>query len=341
MNELLELNINCQTFRVTNRESDRKEFKFKYENNSLWSYVKTMVSMANKDGGIIFFGIRANPHELIENTGEQPDDAVIANFVKSHFEPEIHFELNSKSYCGRTLFYILVHSSSNKPIICKKNKLEQFKEKGKQDKELLREGAIYYRYSSTTEEIKYPELANILQERVQKQFRSLIDNITLINKVGLDKAAIVDASNLSGSDKMTSVFITTDTAKNINWIKKGRFSESDSQADKAYYVTREIEIKHGVEIEKPVNPSKTHTLTKTALTKEVRINNCYINSILWKLGLLDNETYHIPIPHGKTILHKYTLSAKNKILAGFPFDLADRKAKIMEIHTEYNQSLRQ
>jgi len=337
MNELLELSIDDKTFRVANRESERREFKKIFDNESLWKYAKTMVAFANRDGGIIFFGIKDSPRELIGIAGDKLNELVFGNFLKEYFEPEISFELDTKQYYGKTILYVFVPPSSSKPIICKKKKVQQFKEKGKQDKELLREGAIYYRYSSASEEIKFPELKKILDEGVQKVFHSLVDNITLINKVGYDKVAILDAKELSGNDMTTSVYVTTETAKNINWIRKGRFVESDDDGNKAFYVTREIEIRHGVEVEKPVDPGKTHTLTKTALTKEVSISNSYINAVLWKLGLLDNSRYHLSGTHGMNHWHKFTVSAKDKILSEYPKNMPRRDEKIKEAFDEYNQ----
>ncbi len=340
MVEFLELTIDLNTARVTNRESEHREFKSIFDTNSIWKYAKTMVSFANKNGGVIFFGIKDNPKEIIGYSENLPDQLVIANFLNEYFEPEIHFSMDTKIYGGKTVLYVLVNPSNIKPVICKKNKTERLIEKGKSDNVLLREGAIYYRYSTSTVEIKFPELSRILEDRVQRVFRSLVDNITLLNKVGHEKAAIVNAEDLSGNDKVTSVYITTETAKNINWIQKGRFSETQDSVDKAYYVTRQIEIKQGVEIEKPVDPSRTHTLTKTALTKEVKINNNYINAVLWKLGILDNETYHMPIQHGKSILHKFTVSAKERILINYPLDMSGRKEKITSVCEEYNGSQR-
>lgn len=340
MSELLELIVDKHNFRVSNRESEHREFKSSFDDKNVWKYAKTIVSFANKDGGVIFYGIKDSPRELVGINGFLPTDLVISNFLNEYFEPEIRFQLGTKEYYGKTVLYILVEPSYHKPVICKKRRVERFLEKGKSDRELLREGAIYYRYSSAVEEIKYPELVQILQSRTQNLFTSLIDNITLINKVGHQKAAIVNAEDLSGNDKSTSVYITTETAKNINWIQKGRFAETQDGSEKAYYVTRQIEIKHGVEIEKPVDPSKTHTLTKTELGKLVKLNSLYINAILWKLGLLDNETYHVPITHGKNMLHKFTNSTIERILAEYPLEMARRNELIKIVYAEYQKSLR-
>lgn len=340
MKDLLDLKIDTKTLKVNSREGDRREFKALFDKNSLWKYCKTMVSFANRDGGILIFGVKDRPRELVGLAGQLPDELVFAHFLKEYFEPEIRFSLDTLSMAKKDLLYVLVEASPSKPVICKKRKIEKSKETGKSDKELLREGAIYYRYSSSTEEIKYPEITKILEERVQKVFHSMVDNITLLNKVGYDRAAIVDAADLSGNDKSTSVYITTETAKNINWIQKGRFSESEDSADKAYYVTREIEIKHGVEVEVPVDPSKTHKITKTALIKSVGINSTYINAVLWKLGMLNNDKYHISIPHGKNTLHKFTEQVIEKIISSYPLDADGRKDNISAIYHEYMDSQR-
>lgn len=340
MNSLLDLTIDARSLRVSNRESERREFKIKFDNDQIWKYSKTMASFANRDGGVIFFGIKDRPRELVGVEGAVPDELVMAHFLKEYFEPEIPFILDTKEFGGKTVLYILVEPSLNKPIICKKKKIQQFREPGKKDKELLREGAIYYRYSSSSEEIKHPELKRILDDQVQKVFRSLVDNITLLNKVGYDKAAIVDAEDLSGDDKAASVYITSETAKNINWIQKGKFSETEDQADKAYYVTREIEIKHGVEIETPVDPGITHTLTKTALKTAISLPVNHVDAVLWKLGLLNNPKYHLSGTHGKNKWHKYTEATKDKILSEFPTDMLSRTGKIRALVDEYQSSQR-
>lgn len=337
MNELLELSVDDKTFRVANRESERREFKSIFDNESLWKYAKSMAAFANRDGGIIFFGIKDSPRELIGMAGNKPNELVFANFLKEYFEPEISFELDTKKYYGKTLLYVLVPPSSSKPIVCKKKKIQQLKEKGKQDKELLREGAIYYRYSSASEEIKYPELRKILDERVQKVFHSLVDKITLINKVGHERAVIVDAAGLSGDNNIATVYITTETAKNMKWISKGRFTETEDEAEKAFYVVKEVEIKHGIEVEKPfpTDPSDTHPFTKTDLSKSVQINSLYLDPILIKLNILNNPEYDFPQKRGKSAWHNFSQRAVDKILSAYPIEMKDRKVIIKKIYQEY------
>jgi len=334
MNQLLNLKVDKEKLLVKNREHEHREFKRQFDNASIWKYAKTIVSFANKDGGVIFFGIADNPRNLVGIDRVEPESLVIANFLKEYFEPEVSIELGVLEILTKKILYILVEPSLNKPIICKKRKIQKADKAGLSDKELLREGAIYYRYASASEEIKYPELKSILDGRVQGVFKSLVDNITLINKVGLDQAAIVNAYDFSGDGKASSVYVTTETAKRINWIRKGKFAENDIDGEKAYFVTKEVVLSKGVEIEKPVDPSKTHVMTKKDLCNEVEIKN-YIFAVLWKLNLLNNLVYHYSGKHGKNTLHKFTLETKEIILKNYPLDMDKRSETIKQIDTEY------
>lgn len=204
----------------------------------------------------------------------------------------------------------------------------------------MRAGAIYYRYSSSSEEIKHAELRYLLDEQVNNIFHSLVDNITILKKVGYEKAAIVDATELSGDNKIASVYLTNDTARCMNWIKQGHFVEEPNDGNNAYYVVRQVEIKHGIEIEKPTDYNKTHPLTKTALIKEVKINSNYIDAVIWKLGINDSQFY-VSFSHGKNMLHKFTIEAKKKILEAYPLDLSEtiRKEKLKETKEEHYKFL--
>ncbi len=70
---------------------------------------------------------------------------------------------------------------------------------------------IYYRYHSLTEEIRYADLKHILDSEVGNIFRSLVENITLFQKIGYDKAGIVDLENLSLANSTTSIYLTTES----------------------------------------------------------------------------------------------------------------------------------
>ncbi len=231
-----------------------------------------------------------------------------------------------------------VEPANHKPVICKKVFKTKKNDKGVSDKEELREGAIYYRYSSSCTEVKHAELKQMLDEKAKSQFTSLLENISLIQQVGLDKVAVVDATELSGADRTAKVYITRETARSINWIKKGHFSQTPENSEKAFFVTKEIEIRQGVEIEKAVDPGKTHTLTKTELTSKVNIDANKIGAILSKLEITGNSNYHLSGRHGKNLWHKFTETAAEKILANYPLDMVDRKEVIKKASLSYMPS---
>ena len=53
LNELLILNVDALTKRVSNRESERREFKLKFDNGNLPKLARTMASFANREGGVL------------------------------------------------------------------------------------------------------------------------------------------------------------------------------------------------------------------------------------------------------------------------------------------------
>lgn len=331
LENLTELNIDPITKRIKNRESEHREFKISFNPAHLYQYAKTLVSFANRDGGVSFFGIKDHPKELVGiNSKEVPTDLTFTNFLKEYFEPELTFNIETRSILEKDICMVSVYPSINKPIICKKEKKIKG-EKGSKDEILLRAGAIYYRYYSSTEEIKYAELRCLLDEQVNKIFHLLIDNITILNKVGYDKAAIVDATELNGDNKIASVYLTNDTAKSMNWIKQGHFVEQPDDGNNAYYVVKQVEIKHGIEIEKPTDYNKTHPLTKASLMKEVKINSNHIDAVIWQLKI-NSPKFYVSFLHGKNTLHKFTIEASQKILDAFPLELPEniRKEKLKD-----------
>ena len=60
-----DLDIDAKTRVVRSRESARREFKVTFERADLPRYAKTMAAFANAQGGMLIFGIRNKPRELV------------------------------------------------------------------------------------------------------------------------------------------------------------------------------------------------------------------------------------------------------------------------------------
>lgn len=338
-NKLTHLDIDTEKLRVKSRETDQREFKQSFDTRKLPEYGKIMASFANKNGGIIFFGIQDSPRNLLGENNSKITDLTVCNHLKNYYDTDISFDLEYRTYGNTKLLFIVVYPVTNKPVICIKEAKIKKHEKDTRDIEILREGAIYYRYSSSTKEIKPKDLREILDSRVNSIFQNLINNVTLINEVGYDRAAIVDATQLSQNDHTATVYLTNDTANNLNWIEKGRFSETSEDSEKAYYVTKQVEIKKGVEVPVQTDYNETHPLTKNKLEKETNISSNFIYPALWKCGLLNNSKYHVNGKHGKSCWHKFTVDTKDALLNQFPIDMINRKEELRKVRTEYEFSI--
>lgn len=170
MSDLLKLSIDSETGLIVEQESNKREFKQNFDKETIWVYAQTMAAFANRDGGVIFFGIQNNGEVL--GLVELPDSANLSDFLEAHFEPEIIFSYERQKINKKQVLSILVEPSKNKPIICKSDKKQQRQTKGEKEvveKKLLEKGAIYYRYGSTTKRIGQAELRKIIDERVYER----------------------------------------------------------------------------------------------------------------------------------------------------------------------------
>ena len=324
--------------RVTNREGDQREFKRNFDPKKIWKYAKTMASFANKKGGIIFFGIKDKPNELIGDDRDFEDNEV-GNFLKEYFDPEIEFEVGKLVLSEKNISYILVFPSKNKPVICKKENVLNNQEQKRET--LLRAGAIYYRYSSSSTEIKYSELKNIIDEKVKEVFSSLIDNIKLTKEIGHNNVAMISIEDVQKDNKRASVYMTKEAVKNVNWIKKGKFSE-DEDSNKAFYVTREVFIKKGIEVYS--DPDKTHPLIQQEFCQKINISATYIKAVLTDVEIIKNgsndEKYYLSGNNGKNKWHKFSESAVTKVLEKYPLEMINRHNIIKNLKNKYDQPSR-
>ena len=131
--------------------------------------------------------------------------------------------------------------------------------------------------------------------------------------------------------------MTKESVKNINWIKKGKFSE-EKDASNAFYVTQEVTIMSGLKVYQ--NPEDDYPIIKKDLQKKVEISPAYINKILDHVGILKggecNKKYSTSLFHGKNKLYKFNQNAVNKILEEYPLDLIDRKNLIKNLNNQKN-----
>ena len=143
---------------VSDHESESVEFKEFYEQESIPTYAKILSGMVNAGvSGSIIFGVNDN-HGIV-GVGSRKGIVIskIERLIKEHFEPYIVTELRSVHVIKKKLFQLKIKEiSSYDLVMCKKTKTVK---EGRQDKTILEDGAIYYRYGSETDKVRHAELS--------------------------------------------------------------------------------------------------------------------------------------------------------------------------------------
>ncbi len=210
--------------RVSSNEGDTLEFKESYSSNSnsVKKYSKTMAAFANNIGGCIIFGIIDKTKELCGLTSEKlkmfEDIKIekITGTLNSHFSPEIIWDLGTQTINGKTVGIIYVHKSSQKPIICHNA-----------DGKILKQSAIYYRYSARSEIIKYAELRGILDACRREEENKWREIIMSIAQAGIDNVTVLNLSNGEFSETEGKSFLIDDALLDkVHFIKEGDFSQN-------------------------------------------------------------------------------------------------------------------
>jgi predicted HTH transcriptional regulator len=156
------LDVDASTLRVSNRETAHREFKLAYTKADLSRYARTMAAFANAQGGIIIFGVRDKPRELVGcgTAADLPDVAEIATQLQNWFDPPPRFEILEDIILGKRLLALSVDECPSKPVICKKTytakKVKQHPSQADELEAALSEGDIYYRYTPLTPEPENP-----------------------------------------------------------------------------------------------------------------------------------------------------------------------------------------
>ena len=306
--------------RLKHRESKTIEFKANFNINSMNHYSKTFASFANSSGGIIIFGIKDKPREPIgmsNDNFENIDPEQITNFLNTHYSPEIIWEMYSFTVDTKKYGVFIIEESKNKPIMCTKET----------NKQVTREGDIYYRYSGRSEKIKYPDLKNIFDSNRETEQKKWMEHIESIAKIGPQNIALIDI--LRGNIQNTQdkqIIIDKELLKQINFIQEGKFVEKDGAP--ALKLIGNVE---GVETYTPnFNLDDDYYTTKELGEKLGLLSDkgstSYLTAVIWKYDIQSNPSYYQHKKHQKLyskLCYEF-LKSKNITL---------EEAK--EIHKEY------
>ena len=326
MNTNFNFELNSRGY-IKQRESQFLEFKENFHlGNNILKYLRSLVGMANNQGGEIIFGIQDSPRiplGLKNDKFDRCDPANVTQLINDHFSSEIEWKMETIEFDDSIFGRFSVNEAKYKPIVCKKNNSEGS----------LREGAIYYRYRGQTAEIKYPELSRILQEEKEKEKRLWISHIEKMGEIGLQNVHLLDSYKGEIHTGNNKILIDKAIIQQLKFIREGQFVEKDG----APTLKLIGEVQGIIDAKTIVATDDIYPLRNKEISEEFNFNNYEMKAILWKLKIKGDKQYHNKILNGKSYLHKYSSSVIDLIKKEIRSD-SNFKIKTTAEYKELNKS---
>jgi Putative DNA-binding domain len=313
LDELLQ--FDGATLAVATREGKHREFKRDLIASDFSEYSKTLAAFSNSDGGVIVFGVSEKPR-MIVGVNQIADEAHWANRLREDFDPEIVIATKIYAVATMQLLAIGVDSSPNRPVICRKSRSKSVtdKEGRAKDVEVLREGAIYFRYAGQTRTIGYTELAAMLAERERRRIQAVMQTLKVMERVGLENTGIVNIK-----EQTSNLYVSRETAKGLTLIDQGKFVEKNGAP--AYVVLGQVNLNRVVHA--PLDEADKNLPTEAAAQLKPIVEEIYgkgstisaqqVSALLKKL--INNDNVHCV--QEKKFHRKYVTRAGIKAVGDF------------------------
>lgn len=264
------------TLRICNREGTQREFKSLYESSKVARYLKTLVAFANHRGGALLFGISDTPRSIIGiHDAAIPDAADWQKRLRSYFEPAIFAEAHTFEISHKAVVIVSVNRSAVRPVICTRDANDTVLKRGRSTQiSVLQQGAIYFRYSGTSDHIRFAELNEILRDREDKRIKAFLENVRIMNRLGGPEAiGIVNLKDTAQIKDGAQIYLSEQAAKNLNVVERGRFVESKKDGDPAYFIVGTVRLNQIVK--EPLGDEDKNTPTEAALQIKPTVQQIY------------------------------------------------------------------
>lgn len=221
------MDLKIESWRVKNRENSQLEFKTTFHSRKIKWYLKTIASFANNKWWSIIFGVKDSPREAIW-INEKYDDfndfdnKDLAEILQGFLSVKIDFEfseIRENVNGNEKIFWVLkVLESTQKPVIFLKN----------EDREKIREGAIYFRYSGKNNEIKANDLLVLIQREKDKEKNRWMEHIEKIATIWPENIAMIDLERWEiTEDKKHKLVLDKKLLSQIKYIHKYKSVEEE------------------------------------------------------------------------------------------------------------------
>lgn len=276
------------------REGQTLEFKEQFNWAGIAEYLPDFAAFANNKGGMIVFGVTDVPRILsglnakAHNAFSKIDPEKISGYIIDCFSGHIEWDYCLIQSDKKYFSCFKVFPAKVKPIITKKDA-------GKET--ILKNGEIYFRYGGRTQKINFPELEEIINQRIRKNNLDWIEKVSTIAISGPENSAVLDMKNRNLSfSKSEKIFVDANLIDEVNLIQEGNFSEVDGE--KTLKLIGSVKSVDTVEVVKEVVRDRLsdYPLSAMQLAKEIakKNNKCSTNKV-WKIihneGLKRNSKY--------------------------------------------------
>lgn len=309
---------------IKQRESQFLEFKQSFNlGESLLDYAKTLVGMANNQGGMIVFGVKDKPHEpvgLKDERFETFDPKELNKALLNHFSCDLSVEIFTWEKLGMKLGVFAVAASTVKPVICIK----------KNDKKGLRESAIYYRYRAETTEIRYPELIALLDAERDKERSLWMKHIQSIATIGPHAVQMFNSDSGEMNFSGAKVLLDPRLVSKLKVIKEGSFSEKKGAPTLRLIGELEGLVSH----DHVIYSDAAYPHLQSNLVEKLGLRSAYECQLLISyLKIKGADKYHALIKSGrKSHVNKYSEQAVQYIRE----EMRTRPTLVNEAKTEWS-----
>jgi len=217
---------------VRYKEDNRYEYKANIDwtnDNAKLKYLKELVALSNAGGGYLIFGIDDKTYQPTGLIGEKAIDLkLITDWHQKYFAPSI--KISGRTYQNDGFDYFILHSTAFKEIPCIAIK----------ERDEIKNGSLYFRYSGKSEPIKGNDLIKLLyQIKRDSASYDLLAHSQETRKRDLQPKFFYDAGGSSQPER----FIVKLSNKGARAFVQGAFHLKDSNGfvDRACSTKRFIE----------------------------------------------------------------------------------------------------
>lgn len=222
-------------FRVTARESTTLEFKAILDITTFKKCIKTIAAFANQQGGMIVFGVRDRPREIVGIGNQQLDEGLQSEQLVRNLVPYPTTSYLEFEHEGFRLAVLEVDPLRKPPCIAIRDLTA-----GANEDLMLKQGTIYARRRGQTAPITGEEFSQILLSRDETIREEIFGFLSRGRSIGFERAVVADTRGNAENPEGLTFYLPAEAAHELNVIDRARLVE-DGGAE-AYEIRGNVQL---------------------------------------------------------------------------------------------------